>query len=244
MPAELRLGRQVVSWGESTFIQGGLNAGQPLRRLGAARAGLGAASKRCCRMNGGLQPAAHQELSTQLAVSVRLARDQAGARRAPTSAPTTSAGAGRQPRDPRLRRDLRPGRRLPLPRRRRHHRLPDHPAPGGSHSRPSRGQYGVNFKFYLPDFGQGTELGFVLPQLHQPPAGGLAADRHRRPGSAMPSARPTQSARRPRRVAAGLPLAAAIATGAAVGQQAAVQLGRQPERRPPRSSTPPSARTR
>ena len=25
MPAELRLGRQVVSWGESTFIQGGLN---------------------------------------------------------------------------------------------------------------------------------------------------------------------------------------------------------------------------
>ena len=26
MPAELRLGRQVVSWGESTFIQGGLNA--------------------------------------------------------------------------------------------------------------------------------------------------------------------------------------------------------------------------
>jgi hypothetical protein len=26
MPAEVRLGRQVVSWGESTFIQGGLNA--------------------------------------------------------------------------------------------------------------------------------------------------------------------------------------------------------------------------
>src|SRR5690242_4775867 len=26
MPAELRLGRQAVSWGESTFIQGGLNA--------------------------------------------------------------------------------------------------------------------------------------------------------------------------------------------------------------------------
>src|SRR5262245_50663120 len=26
MPAELRLGRQVLSWGESTFIQGGLNA--------------------------------------------------------------------------------------------------------------------------------------------------------------------------------------------------------------------------
>ena len=25
MPAELRLGRQVVSWGESTFIQNGLN---------------------------------------------------------------------------------------------------------------------------------------------------------------------------------------------------------------------------
>ncbi len=26
MPAELRLGRQVLSWGESTFIQGGLNS--------------------------------------------------------------------------------------------------------------------------------------------------------------------------------------------------------------------------
>ena len=43
LPAELRLGRQVVNWGESTFIQNGLNQVEPLRRRGAAGAGLGAA---------------------------------------------------------------------------------------------------------------------------------------------------------------------------------------------------------
>ncbi len=40
MPVDIRLGRQVLSWGESTFIQGGLNASNPidvsaLRRPGA-----------------------------------------------------------------------------------------------------------------------------------------------------------------------------------------------------------------
>ena len=40
MPLDLRLGRQVVSWGESTFIQGGMNSSNPfdvsaLRRPGA-----------------------------------------------------------------------------------------------------------------------------------------------------------------------------------------------------------------
>ena len=42
MPAELRLGRQVVSWGESTFIQGGINVINHFDVVGAARAGLGA----------------------------------------------------------------------------------------------------------------------------------------------------------------------------------------------------------
>jgi hypothetical protein len=41
MPLDVRLGRQVVSWGESTFIQGGLNSSNPfdvsaLRRPGAS----------------------------------------------------------------------------------------------------------------------------------------------------------------------------------------------------------------
>jgi hypothetical protein len=41
MPLDLRIGRQVVSWGESTFIQGGLNSSNPfdvnaLRRPGAS----------------------------------------------------------------------------------------------------------------------------------------------------------------------------------------------------------------
>ena len=61
MPSELRLGRQVVSWGESTFIQDGLNQVNHFDVSGAARAGRGAEGGAAAGRHGGVQLAAHQE---------------------------------------------------------------------------------------------------------------------------------------------------------------------------------------
>ena len=75
-------------------------------------------------------------------------------------------------------------------------RLPDHKPPNS-------GQYGVNFKFYLPDLEPRHGARLLLPELHQPPAGGLRADRHaggHRQRVSVPPMRWVAPRRRSRRV--------------------------------------------
>ena len=81
MPSELRLGRQVVSWGESTFIQGGLNQVNHFDvsalRVPGAELKEALLPDEMAVFNLQLS----KNLSTPAAVPVRLARDAAGAGR-------------------------------------------------------------------------------------------------------------------------------------------------------------------
>jgi len=92
-------------------------------------------------------------------------------------------------------------------------RRPDH--------KPSEsGQYGINFKYYLPNFGQGTQLGFYfLNYTSRLPVVSLQTGSPAGLGNALGAATAVGGAAQA--LAAGLPFAAAVATGAAAGQQAA-----------------------
>jgi hypothetical protein len=86
------------------------------------------------------------------------------------------------------------------------------------------GQWGVNFKMFLPSFGQGTTLGlYFLNYTSRVPVVSVQTGTQAGFGNAFGAAEAVGAAAQA--VAAGLPLPAAIATGAAVGQGAAASAG-------------------
>jgi hypothetical protein len=86
------------------------------------------------------------------------------------------------------------------------------------------GQYGVNFKLYLPNFGQGTQLGFYfLNYTSRLPLLSVKTGTQAGFGNAFGAVNAVAGAAQA--LAAGLPFAAAVATGAAVGEQRAALLG-------------------
>ena len=91
-------------------------------------------------------------------------------------------------------------------------RLPD--------QQPSQtGQYGINFKLYLPNFGQGTQLGFYfLNYTSRLPVVSVETGSQAGFGNAFGAVNAVAGAAQA--LAAGLPFAAAVATGAAVGEAA------------------------
>ncbi len=96
-------------------------------------------------------------------------------------------------------------------------RLPDH-KPDES------GQYGIKFKWYLPNFGQGTELGFYfLNYTSRLPVVSFQTGTQAGLGNAFGAVNAVGGAAQA--LAAGLPFAAAVATGAAIGVQRAAALG-------------------
>ncbi len=96
-------------------------------------------------------------------------------------------------------------------------RLPDHKPPDA-------GQYGVSFKLYLPNFSQGTQLGaYFLNYTSRLPVVSLNTGTQAGFGNALGAVNAVGGAAQA--LAAGLPFAAAVATGAAVGQQRAAALG-------------------
>jgi len=96
-------------------------------------------------------------------------------------------------------------------------RLPD--------KKPSEsGQFGVNFKLYLPNFSQGTQLGlYFLNYSSRLPVVSAMTGSQAGFGNAFGAVNAVAAAAQA--LAAGLPFAAAVATGAAVGQQRAAALG-------------------
>jgi hypothetical protein len=96
-------------------------------------------------------------------------------------------------------------------------RLPD--------QKPSQsGQFGVNFKLYLPNFSQGTQLGlYFLNYTSRLPVVSARTGTQAGLGNAFGAVNAVGAAAQA--LAAGLPFAAAVATGAAVGQQRAAALG-------------------
>ena len=219
LPSELRGGRQVVNWGESTFIPGGLNSVDyfDVTALQVPGAELKQAllPDTMVLFNSQLS----QNLSTQLLYLFTWHPDIIE----PTGAYFSSndiAGAGNNQKavlgfgaisDMGVDFSSLGGGLIPdfqsIPRR------PDH--------KPSEsGQYGINFKYYLPNFGQGTQLGFYfLNYTSRLPVVSLQTGSPAGLGNAFGAATAVGGAAQA--LAAGLPFAAAVATGAAAGQQAA-----------------------
>ncbi len=86
------------------------------------------------------------------------------------------------------------------------------------------GQFGFNFKFYLPNFGNGTEVGLYFLNYHSRlPVVSAITGTQAGIGNAFGAVSAVGAAAQA--LAAGLPFAAAVATGAAVGAQRAAQTG-------------------
>ncbi len=222
LPSELRLGRQVVDWGESTFIPGGLNSVNyfDVTALQVPGAELKQAllPDTMALFNSQLT----QNLSTQLFYlftwhpdiieppgAYFSTSDVAGA-----GGGKVILGFGAIPDQGVDYSSLGGGlisdfQTIP--------RLPDHkPSEGG--------QYGINFKLYLPNFGQGTQLGFYfLNYTSRVPLLSLQTGSQAGVGNAFGAINAVGGAAQA--LAAGLPFGAAVATGAAAGQQAAAAHG-------------------
>jgi hypothetical protein len=86
------------------------------------------------------------------------------------------------------------------------------------------GQFGVRFKLYLPNFSQGTELGFYfLNYTSRLPV--ISAQTGSQAGFANAFGAVNAIGAAAQGLAAGLPFAAAVGTAASVGQQRALALG-------------------
>ena len=160
---------------------------QPFRRVGAARAGLGAQGRLPAAGDGQLQPAVQRQLVRAGYLHHRLERDGAGAGRFLLQHQRFRAHR-RQQGGAGLRLVLRPGRGFPPARRPVHHQLPDREPAGHREAlrqRPVRLQPQV----LRAGLQQRHRVRPVLPELPQPPAADLRPDRHAGRASAMPSAR-------------------------------------------------------
>ncbi len=222
MPSELRLGRQVVDWGESTFIPGGLNQVDYFDVTALQVPGAELKQALLPDESAVLNLQLTKNLSTQLLYLFDWHKDIIEPDGAYFST-NDVAGAG--------------GNRVILGFGAISDQGVDFSSLGGGvindfqtiprladHKPSESGQYGVRLKYYLPNFGQGTELGFYfLNYTSRLPVVSLQTGSQAGLGNAFGAANAAGAAAQA--VAAGLPVPAAIATGAAVGQQAAASQG-------------------
>ena len=221
-PSELRLGRQVVSWGESTFIQGGLNTVNHFD-VSALRV-PGAELKEALLPDE--MAVFNLRLSERISSQFLYLFKWHDTRPEPTGSYFSTndfgvpggqrvlLGFGRfsdqgvdfRPLGGQLITDFQNVARLP-------NRNPR-----------DAGQYGLNFKFYLPNFSQGTELGVYFLNYHSRlPVVSAVSGTQAGLGNAFGALNAVGAAAQA--LAAGLPFAAAVATGTAVGTQRAAQNG-------------------
>jgi Protein of unknown function (DUF1302) len=222
MPAEFRFGRQVVSWGESTFIPGGLNEvnhydvsalltpGSELRQAllpdTAAVLNLQLSKNTSTQLlylfdwHETLAPPTGSYFGTSDAGVVGGNRLYLG------FGAISDQGVNFSPLGGPLYSDFQAVNRLP------------------DHKPPNSGQYGANVKFYLPDLGQGTQVGlYFLNYTSRLPV--LAANTGTQAGLGNAFGAINAIGGAAQALAAGLPFAAAVATGAAVGQSRAAAAG-------------------
>jgi uncharacterized protein DUF1302 len=222
MPSEIRLGRQVIDWGESTFIPGGLNQVDYFDVTALQVPGAELKQALLPDESAVLNMQLSKYLSTQLLYLFDWHEDIIEPDGAYFST-SDVAGAG--------------GNRVVLGFGAISDQGVDFGALGGPlindfqtiprtpDQRPSEsGQYGIKFKLYLPNFSQGTELGFYfLNYTSRLPVVSLQTGTQAGFGNAFGAVNAVGAAAQA--LAAGLPFAAAVATGAAVGQQRAALLG-------------------
>jgi hypothetical protein len=222
MPSELRVGQQVVSWGESTFIQGGLNQVNhfdvsALRVPGA-------------ELKEALLPDDMIVFNTQLTQNLSAQALYLLAWHETLPEPAGSYFSTNDFATPGGNRvvlgfgqlsdqgtNFQPLGGPFIPDFQNINRLPD--------KKPSQsGQWGVNFKLYLPDFSQGTQFGvYFLDYTSRLPIVSSVTGTQAGLGNGFGAISAAGAAAQA--IAAGLPFAAAVATGAAVGQQRAAALG-------------------
>jgi hypothetical protein len=222
MPSELRLGRQVIDWGESTFIPGGLNQVDYFDVTALQVPGAELKQALLPDESAVLNLQLTKNLSTQLIYlfdwhddiiepdgAYFSTNDIAGAGGnkivlgfgtvSDQGVDFTSLGGGLI------------GNFQSIP------RLPDERPPDS-------GQVGVKLKWYLPNFSQGTELGFYfLNYTSRLPVISIQSGTQAGFGNAWGAVNAVGAAAQA--LAAGLPFAEAVATGSAVGQQAAASQG-------------------
>ncbi len=221
-PAELRLGRQVVDWGESLYIPGGLNQVDYFDVTALQVPGAELKQALLPDESAVFNLQLTRNLSTQLIYLVDWHEDIIEPDGAYFST-NDIAGAG--------------GNRIVLGFGGISDQGVNFTSLGGSlitnfqaiprlpDDRPSEsGQYGVNFKLFLPNFGQGTQLGFYfLNYTSRLPLISIQSGTQAGFGNAFGAVNAVGAAAQA--IAAGLPLPAAIATGAAAGQAAAAAQG-------------------
>jgi Protein of unknown function (DUF1302) len=221
-PSEIRLGRQVVDWGESTFIPGGLNE---VNHFDVTALQVPGAELKQALLPDEMAVFTMQlskNLSTQLLYLFDWHEDILEPDGAYFSTNDFAGPGGKRVflgfgaiSDQGV--DFRPLGGALISDFQAVPRLPDH--------KPSQsGQYGVNVKFYLPNFSQGTQLGFYfLNYTSRLPVVSAVTGTQGGFGNAFGAVNAVGGAARA--LASGLPLAAAVATGAAAGQAAAAAQG-------------------
>jgi hypothetical protein len=222
LPSELRLGNQVVSWGESTFIQNGLNEVNhfdvaALREPGSELKQALLPDK-LALFN--IQFSEH--LSGQFLYLLKWNQTKPEPDGSYFSTNDVATPAGRNVvlnfgafSDQGV--DFRPLGGPFITNFQQFPRTPDHQPPDS-------GQYGANFKFYLPNFNSGTEIGLYFLNYHSRlPVVSFRTGTQAGLGNAFGAINAVGAAAQA--LAAGLPFAAAVATGAGVGAQRAAQLG-------------------
>lgn len=220
--SELRAGRMVVDWGESTFIAGGLNSVNyfDINALQVPGSELKQAllPDEMVTFNTQLT----KNLSTQLLYLFDWHEDILVPNGAYFST-SNFAGAG--------------GQQVLLGFGTISNRGVDFSSLGGGvinpfqaiprlpdQTPPDAGQFGIRFKLYLPDFGQGTDIGlYFLNYTSRVPV--VSAVTGSQAGLANGFGAINAAAGAARALAAGLPFQAAVATGAALGTQASGKLG-------------------
>jgi uncharacterized protein DUF1302 len=222
LPAELRLGRQVLSWGESTFIQGGLNAINHFDVSALRVPGSELKEAFLPQEMAVFNLQFNENLSTQLvylldwndtqpepAGSFFSTNDFAtpgGERVLLGFGAFSDQGVDFRPLGGPLIEDFQNVRRR------------DTRKPSDS------GQGGINFKLYLPNFNNGTEFGLYFLNYHSrlPLISGMTGTQAGL-GNAFGALNAAGGAAQA--IAAGLPVAAAIETGRQVGLARAAQTG-------------------
>jgi hypothetical protein len=222
LPSELRLGRQVVSWGESTFIQNGLNT--------VNHYDVSALRVPGSELKEALLPDEmavfnlrfNEMISTQFLYLFQWHETKPEPAGSYFSTNDFGTPAGNKVvlgfgefSDQGV--DFRPLGGPFIPNFQAVGRLPDR-TPGNG------GQFGFNVKFYLPNFGNGTELGVYFLNYHSrlPVVSGMTGTQAGI-GNSFGSLSAVAAAAQA--LAAGLPFSAAVATGASVGTQRASQTG-------------------
>jgi hypothetical protein len=222
MPSELRLGKQVVSWGESTFIQGGLNT---VNHFDVAALRVPGSELKQALLPDQLALFNIQfteRLSGQFLYLFKWNQTKPEPDGSYFSTNDAATPGGRkvvlsfgQFSD--LGVDYRP---LGGPYISNFQQIP-RTADRQPHD---SGQYGVNFKFYLPNFSSGTEIGLYFLNYHSRlPV--VSFRTGSQAGVANAYGALTAVGGAAQALAAGLPYAAAIATGAQAGAAAAAKTG-------------------